>query len=271
MIHFITVHHQTDIWIDIQLRYLRRHVSGPYLVHAAFTGVDPEPHRGKFSTAISVDTLEHFVKLDLVATSVMERAAPDDVIAFIDSDAFPIAPISYLLQQLDEWPLIAVRRDENLGDPQPHPSFCITTARVWRDVEGDWGNHHGWLNDAGERVHDTGGNLLNTLRERSVAWKPLLRSNEIDLHPVLFGIYDGSIYHHGAGSRLAVTRAGRAQVHRENPRATPEELEAAVERSRERNRELSAQILDEIRADGDFTQRFSKRAVNEDPTGASLF
>ena len=101
---------------------------------------------------------------------------------------------------------MAVRRDENLGDPQPHPSFCATTVGFWRDIGGDWRGGE-WVNAAGMTVCDAGGKLLHTLEERGVDWMPLLRTNTLDLHPLWFAVYGHRIYHHGAG--FQVTRAER--------------------------------------------------------------
>jgi hypothetical protein len=94
---------------------------------------------------------------------------------------------------------MAVRRDENLGDCQPHPLFCATTVGFWKDIEGDWRAGGAWINSAGREVADVGGNLMVKLRERGIEWLPLLRTNTSNPHPVWFGIYDHRIYHHGAG------------------------------------------------------------------------
>jgi hypothetical protein len=60
-------------------------------------------------------------------------------------------------------------------------------------------------------VTDPGGNLLHTLEERGEHWRPLVRQNTVDLHPVWFALYgDRDIgpvaYHHGAGFRGRVAR-----------------------------------------------------------------
>src|SRR4029077_945340 len=104
---------------------------------------------------------------------------------------------------LAQAPLLAVRRRENAGDPQPHPCFCATTVGAWRNLAGDWSGGHTWVNDAGERVSDVGGNLLRKLELTGTPWVEVLRSNRKDLDPIFFGIYGGVVYHHGAGFRGA--------------------------------------------------------------------
>jgi hypothetical protein len=112
---------------------------------------------------------------------------------------------------LRSYPLAAVRRDENLGDPQPHPSFCITTVDTWRTLKGDWRDGGTWIDPFGQENTDVGGTLLHQLDDAGIEWLPLLRTNTRNPHPVWFGVYDHRIYHHGAGFR---TRRSRVDVHR---------------------------------------------------------
>jgi hypothetical protein len=107
--------------------------------------------------------------------------------------------------------LAAVRRDENAGDVQPHPCFCVTTVGLWNEISGDW-RPGAWLTAEGVEAQDVGGRLLSILGERSIDWRPILRSNAVNLHPVLYGIYEGHVYHHGAGFRPPIARADEANV-----------------------------------------------------------
>jgi hypothetical protein len=149
------------------------------------------------------------VKLNLLAERIcLSPHRDDDVLIFIDGDAFPIGDIEFLLKEkLSEHKLIAVQRLENNGDIQPHPCFCATTVGFWREISGDWKAGYDWKNKDGKPVTDVGGNLLRQLNQRQVEWHPLLRSNKRNLHPVLFGIYEDVVYHHAAGFRAAKTRA----------------------------------------------------------------
>jgi hypothetical protein len=155
-------------------------------------------------------SLAHSGKLNRLAEST--DAEDDDVLLFLDGDAFPVTPIGeFLGERLAQFPLVAVRRDENLGDVQPHPCFCATTAGFWRDIGGNW-SPGAWTDDAGREVEDVGGALLQILSERGIEWCPLLRTNRHNLHPVLFGLYEERIYHHGAGFRPAFVRADLPDV-----------------------------------------------------------
>lgn len=212
MIHVATVHHQSDKWIDVQLSYLRRHLPEPYAVHANLEGV-ASVHHEKF-TRVVPGLGRHDAKLNLLAASICGEADDDDVLMFLDGDAFPIAdPMPLLGQWFQRSPLAAVRRSENLGDPQPHPLFCATTVGFWKELRGDWAPGYPWVNEAGATVTDVGGNLLFLLERAGVPWTPILRSNRRNLHPVFFGVYGDLVYHHGAGFRdVRTTRRDRHDI-----------------------------------------------------------
>ena len=210
MIHVATVHWMDPKWVGPQSRGLSSFVSAPYRTYANLQGVGPEVD-AQFSY-VTRNGGTHADKLNALARSIGEHADREDLLVFIDGDAFPIRPLDGWLEELlTDHPLAAVRRDENGGDIQPHPSFCVTTVGFWADVGGDW-RPGPWITDQGVEAADVGGRLLSLLDERAVAWRPILRSNAIDLHPVLYGIYDGRVYHHGAGFRPPIARADQANV-----------------------------------------------------------
>lgn len=205
MINVVTVHWRSAKWIDPQLRYLERNIEEPFRVYAALEGIDAGEW-GKFHFAADLKGT-HPDKLNALADIVYEDSDPDDVLVFIDGDALPVRPIAqWMRRALDDYPLVAVRRDENLGDPQPHPCFSFTTPGFWRSVGGDWRKGGTWTNSLGDTVTDPGGNLLHILNERGIEWLPLLRTNTFDAHPVWFAVYDHRIYHHGAGFRSRESR-----------------------------------------------------------------
>src|SRR5688572_22300546 len=145
MIHIATVHWATDRWIDVQLHYLEKHVDSPFRVYASLDQIERD-HSGRFYYSRSMEKTRHPDKLNRLAGRIMEEAAPDDLIVFLDGDAFPIVPFGPAVERmLAEHPLAAIRRDENLGDPQPHPSFCVTTVGFWQQIGGDWSRGETWL------------------------------------------------------------------------------------------------------------------------------
>src|SRR3954447_6024071 len=140
MLHVVTVHWNDAAWIEPQLRFLQRNAPAGHRVYASLNGIDPS-FAEQFHYAADLEGM-HAAKLNELALVVREQADPDDLLLFLDGDAFPIAPIDESL--LDGLPLAAVRRSENLGDRQPHPCFCLTTVGFWFDIEGDWRRGYEW-------------------------------------------------------------------------------------------------------------------------------
>lgn len=200
MIHVVTVHWQDERWIPPQLRFLARNLDD-YRVYAALNGVDQGWAKQFFWAEDMPGT--HPEKLNALANVVREHAAPGDLLLFLDGDAFPIAPVTSAL--LGDTALAAVRRDENLGQSQPHPCFCLTSVDFWFEIDGDWREGYTWTAANGAELTDVGGNLLGILEREHIPWRPLLRSNRVDLDPLWFGIYADVVYHHGAGFRPPVS------------------------------------------------------------------
>ncbi len=205
MIYVATVHVASARWIDLQLAFLRRNLHEPFKVYANLQDV-PGGHEEKFDRVFDV-LGDHPGKLNLLAGEIALDAAPDDIIFFLDGDAFPIAdPGPSVRRGLETSALVAVRRDENDTDRQPHPSFSAVRVRDWERLHGDWSPGYAWQTSAGTPTTDVGGNLLRALEHAGDPWTPLLRSNRVNLHPLWFGVYGGIVYHHGAGFRWAVGR-----------------------------------------------------------------
>src|SRR5580704_3471042 len=212
MLHIATVHYQSPRWIDIQTSYLRRHISVPFQTWSSIEGIDP-------SYAASFDRVfeqrgPHPCKLNHLALEICHAAAPEDLIMFLDGDAFPIAdPMPVIEEGLQKAPLLAVRRAENLDEPQPHPCFCVTTVGAWQGLPGDWSLGPVWPAGKRELISDVGANLMRTLELTKTPWVPLLRTNGAKLHPLLFAVYGDVVYHHGAGFReKALPRVDRERL-----------------------------------------------------------
>jgi hypothetical protein len=286
VLHVATVHWRNARWLEVQRRYLARHAGDDIVVYADLEGIDLAEarhvdHVQQLATERTFENgiVAHTEKLNALAATITRRADDDDLLLFLDGDAFPIAPLPELSPDV---PLTAVRRDENLGDPQPHPSFCLTTVGFWKRIEGDWSMGHTWRNDAGREVTDAGGNLLAALEAADIEWRPLLRTNRRNIHPLWFGVYGDVAYHHGAAFRGGLCRRDREEIGAvpwpppDLPTDPPPSILArarwwlavhkwyvvdkrpVVRRERralERNRRLSDEIFAELSADEDFYLR----------------
>jgi hypothetical protein len=201
-VHVATVHFRSPRWIDIQVSHLRRHIPAPLMIWGGLQGVD-EQHYGQFDRAIEHrGRVTHPEKLNHLALEISSEAAADDLLIFLDGDAFPIADLGPLLMSgLSEAPLLAVRRIEQANEPHPHPCFCLTTVGFWRELPGDWSQGYTWIDEDGTVSNGPGANLLRALELSDTPWVELHRSNANELHPSLFSVYGGVVYHHGASFR----------------------------------------------------------------------
>jgi len=268
MLHVATVHYRSPRWIDIQARYLRRHLAVPFQTWTSLEGIDGASYGERFDHVLE-QRGPHAGKLNHLAMEICHVACDEDLIMFLDGDAFPIAdPMPVIAESLERAPLVAVRRAENLNDPQPHPCFCVTSVETWRNLPGDWSGGPVWRGVAGRHASDVGANLMRALELSETAWVQLLRSNGSDLHPVFFAVYGDIVYHHGAGFRedaLSRSDLQKARVRASKQRSQHPArrlLRAGVERARagggavnprkgisDRNAERSRSIFEAIDSD----------------------
>jgi hypothetical protein len=200
MLFIATVHYRSPRWIEIQTRFLREHISIAYQTWTSLEKIDPS-YAIHFDRVIEQRGL-HAAKLNHLAMEICHQASEDDLLMFLDGDAFPISdPMPLIADGLAKAPLIAVRRAENSDEPQPHPCFCVTTVGTWRRLCGDWSAGFTWTSMRGKPMSDVGGNLLRRLELSSTQWVEVLRTNRTNLDPLYFAIYGDTVYHHGAGFR----------------------------------------------------------------------
>lgn len=264
MIHVATAHHHSHEWIEIQRDRLTRHISEPFRVVGSLEGVDE--HYEQFFDQVVPSRGDHAGKLNLLAHHILRDAEPDDLLLFLDGDAFPVAdlvePMRARLEQAD---VVAVQRLENFGDCQPHPCFCAVPVHVWRSLPGDWTSGH--LIRPGRT--DVGANLLWLLESQGRRWAPLLRSHSLTQHTLLFAIYEGLVYHHGAGFR-GIKPPGQDREQWSSAIPETQMMKDRMDRMQKNHPEkfeklltamlesavLGQQVFDEIRADPDFFETF---------------
>jgi hypothetical protein len=273
MIHILTVHWQDDGWVDIQLTYLQRYVKQPFKVYAFLNGL-PREHKAKYFYTSTEPIENHAIKLNILADiAAFNTTDEKDLLMFLDGDAFPIGDVvSFGYENLRRYPLLAVQRKENGGDIQPHPCFCLTTVGFWKRINGDWKAGYSWKNSQGDLITDVGGNLLGIFRENGIEWYPMLRSNKRNLHPLLFGLYEDLVYHHGAAFRKPSTtidrvriteaRAGRRQLKNWLPDAglfsRLKAMFVPMRKVVEKNKDLSQQVYEMIKEDPLFYRYFQQ-------------
>lgn len=205
MIYIATVHFQTNRWIWPQLKYLNKYLTQPHEIYACCNGVEPgllKNYAKCFSTKFSsTGSTNHGENLNFLAQQILKVAKPQDILVFLDGDAFPISPA--FETQLDIWmqhvPLAAMRRD-GISSLIPHPAFCVTTAGFWKQIQGDW-LPASWVMLDGTVVLEPGTKVFKRLTTQKLKWHSVRRTNMLDLDKVYFGVYGNVVYHHGAGFR----------------------------------------------------------------------
>jgi hypothetical protein len=200
VLYVATAHYRSPRWIAIQARYLRRHIGVPFQVWGSLEGIDPA--HGEHFDRVVEQLGSHAGKLNHLAMEICQEADEQDLLMFLDGDAFPIADLDEAIREgLRQAPLMAVRRAENVDSPQPHPCFCVTSVGTWRGLRGDWSAGPLWPGGQGHEVTDVGSLLMRKLEIEGLSWVQLLRSNRNNPDPLYYAVYGGLVYHHGAGFR----------------------------------------------------------------------
>lgn len=194
-------HPRSKAWYDLQLRFLNRttinfkHVvylngSQNFYGNSEILKVDKEPTKGEYCAQQA-----HIRGLN----AIIDRFNADDRydnLLLLDSDCFPIQPRwqKDLLGSMDGFDVAAVARYENL-DTFAHPSaFFVKRPAAATLRFGVFPQ----TNLVGHEFSDTSSNVTKFF--------PMIRTNRLNHHPVLCGVYWDRFYHHGAGSRNPLFR-----------------------------------------------------------------
>ena len=81
----------------------------------------------------------------------------------------------------------------------PHSSFAGCKVKFWKQHNLSWEGIP--FAPCGNETHDTGGKLYSYLKDNNINWYKLRLSHTLTPHQYYYAIYDGLIYHHGAGTR----------------------------------------------------------------------
>ena len=202
-------HIRSDIWYQLQIKYLRYttmnfdHVvylngTDDFYSDSQVLKVDPtnqiSPQHGHVRGLNFI--IEYF-------NSHLEY----DALLLLDSDSFPIQQGWHdkLLRSMDRFNTAAVVRSENL-DTFAHP--CVFFVKRPAAFQLKFGNFS-QQNFMGHKFNDTSSNTKD--------FYPLLRTNKLNHHPILYGIYWHCFYHHGAGSRDLLFRRDDYLPELQNP------------------------------------------------------
>jgi len=209
MIYIVTNHHGHDRFLNLQAKYVSNHTSGPYKVYCGMSEVPRAHGEEKYFTNHSFFDLtevknDHGIKMNHLTALIQEneQISDDDILVFLDGDAFPIDMWEDTVQsELENHALVSVYRTENIEllmpedqKPYPHLLFVAAKAKFWFD------NELSWERDVSKQILAYGPYLKFWLEENNHTTYPLFRTNKVDIHPLFFGVYGDLVYHHGSSS-----------------------------------------------------------------------
>lgn len=125
----------------------------------------------------------------------------------LDSDCFPVKKnwLEGLEKSTEGFSYAAPVRTENL-DTFPHPcALFIRGDSVQKDY-WDFRRKGESRSLIGAKVKDIGAGFV--VEDKKQVFFPLVRTNFVNVHPILGAIYGDTFYHHGGGSRELFFRSG---------------------------------------------------------------
>jgi hypothetical protein len=142
----------------------------------------------------------HPAALDYLARKV---AADFDYIVTLDNDSFPVRGdwLEILVGECEKGAALAgVYRDEMAPSIEPfiHVSGLCIRPRDLRELNVSFGRD---ARPEIEHNQDVGQRITYELTRQGRTIAPLRRSNVVNVHFLIAGLYGDVIYHHGAGSR----------------------------------------------------------------------
>ena len=238
MIHILTIHYK-DKWVDIQKKQLEKFVDEEYKVYTRL-GENFDKHKDKFDGAL--EGKGHWTEsMGVLLDFIHQNAKPNDKVLLLDSDAFPIKPISsFMNEKLKDYPFVSCQEPEHEIDNTrkiPHPMFMLFEAK--HILEGDLEPYLNTIIDHGTGTWWDG--VIDWLSKNNYDYYPIERSNQVNLHPLYFGVYENMIYHHWAGSRKMITRPDRRRVAKSG-----EDIEIIAEENHKMSESVFEQIESQI-------------------------
>ncbi len=212
--------------LQLHLDRIERHTADTYKVFAATNraSIDAREVLDARSDVIICDipstelrgSREHAYYLD----ALVQFALADGASHFItlDVDSFPIDDrwIGVLEATADPGSgLAAILRSENGDVDLPHPSCTFATRGFFERFNVSFSPDSDFVPEfrrflrATRQAGDTGIRLAYVLWSAGLKWGQLHRSNAIDVHYLMAGIYDDVVFHLGAGGRDALFRRDR--------------------------------------------------------------
>jgi len=225
-------------WIDLCLRQVARHSRGWDYRVFVYDNSHLAPHRmllkgferarvwpsgvvawlGRLANRMPGPYLgrllerRHPSALDYLSSKV---STDFDYIVTLDNDSFPVRDdwLDVMIGECEKGAAVTgVYRDEMAPAVHPfvHVSGLCAGTRDLHDLDVSFGRDIQYIGEQhqqdAEFNQDVGQKITYEFLRRGRAIAPLARSNEVNFHFLMGGIYGDVIYHHGAGGRRASFR-----------------------------------------------------------------
>lgn len=201
-------------WLRLQSKYIARHTAWDYkhvCVHYGPSNPEVEAlvHQNKSiecNHPKSNGCILHANGLNILGQIFMTEFQDYDLFVLLDSDAFPISSqwcdtMSHVL--LDgQFEIATPIRYANSDRTRQHASVIIGNRSALQHY-GKFGIDlsASKLNLMNETHYDTSLMHYNNPEREMHKWFPLLRSNAVNIHPLLCAVYYDMFYHHAGASR----------------------------------------------------------------------
>jgi len=221
--HILTHHFTTPAWFEIQKRHILKYTNQektPYKVWVGKYNLElPEDFElPEHWELIDLDILypkedknEHYLQMEwMYRNCVRKHMRDNDIIIFMDSDAFPcnsswlpLICYGFNSKKCDVFYLHEAPRNPEYGKYDAHPDlfFFASTRKIWE------GNNLEWFIDHTNREHSNPGHgLYDKIVESDLMVTSMIRTNVFNAHNAMFGVYGNMIYHQTCGSRAIIGR-----------------------------------------------------------------
>jgi hypothetical protein len=198
--------------LELHLDRIERHTRPPFTVYGVANRVTPEARRlldardwlrlCDVAPTELRGSREHGHYLDALAR--MAVADGVETLVTLDVDSFPVADgwIETINRAATAYGNVAgVLRVENGDTVLPHPSCVLMDARFFTEYEPSFSPDSDGTPEfrrflrTTRQAGDTGLRLAYLLWSRRLPWARLVRSNAVDVHPVIAGVYADCVFH----------------------------------------------------------------------------
>ena len=221
MKHIITLHYATQHWFEIQKNHIEKYTTKKedYIVYLATYKCDLPtnftlPPNYKHirlddyvqNNNILIRNVHHEIIEYVYNIFVVKDCKDDDIIVYLDSDAFPCDYWENKIEMyFNEHDIASVYRYEDIGPDLdkkyfPCPHLCFFSFIKEKKEK------HKFVFDITPPFQCPGTSIRDVAEQNNLKIKEMIRTNKFDLNRVMFGVYDDIIYHQSSGSRGVVGR-----------------------------------------------------------------